>query len=300
MILAAGCDNAQTASSSPSTPAPASGIAMKAATAAAAQAASTPSAQSAQPVLASSELVVGQERFVFGLINQQTGLPIKDVPVVGLQFFKVNEDWTATKVSDGQAVYHSENLPAGVFVVRTNFKDAGRWGALVTIRRPGAEPYTVKVDFEVLKRGAVPVIGDAAIPSRNLTKSDVKSLGEICSAAPYDDMHDLTIADAIKSGKPTVLLFGTPGFCESLTCGPTLEVTQGLEAKYRDKANFIHIETPAEDPRSPKAQAPTVAEWGLKTEPWLFLIDKNGKIFERFEGGLTMEEVEPEFLKLIQ
>ena len=42
----------------------------------------------AQPVIASSELAVGQERFVFGLVSTRTGLPIKDVPVVGLQLFK--------------------------------------------------------------------------------------------------------------------------------------------------------------------------------------------------------------------
>src|SRR5207248_9262834 len=149
----------------------------------------------AQPVLASSELAVGQERFVFGVVSSVTGLPVKDVPVVGLQFFKVNDDGTATKINDGTAVYHSENLPAGVFVVRTNFKDPGKWGALFTIRRGGSEPYQVKMDFDVLARGSgsVPMIGDPAPPSVNLTAKDVKNLNEIDSAVPHDDMHDLTI-----------------------------------------------------------------------------------------------------------
>jgi hypothetical protein len=264
----------------------------------------TPSAgpELAQPVLASSELAVGQERFVFGLVSTRTGLPIKDVPVVGLQLFKVNDDGTATKISDGEVVYHSENLPAGVFVVRTNFKEPGKWGAVFTIRRGGNEPYQVKMDFDVLAHGtgSVPMIGDVAPPSKNLTSKDVKSLNEICSARPHDDMHDLTIADAVKSGKPTVVLFATPGFCESLTCGPDLEMTEKLEAKHRDKANFIHIETPGNHELAPQAQIPTVQQWGLKTEPWLILIDKNGKIAERFEGGLTLDEVEPELVKLIQ
>src|SRR5204862_7356323 len=137
---------------------------------------------------------------VFGLVSTRTGLPIKDVPVVGLQLFKVNDDGTATKISDGEAVYHSENLPAGVFVVRTNFKEPGKWGALFTIRRGGSEPYQVKLDFDVLARGSgsAPMIGDAAPASKNLTKMDVKSLDEIDSARPHDDMHDLTIADAGK------------------------------------------------------------------------------------------------------
>src|SRR5438045_2662431 len=80
------------------------------------------------------------------------------------------------------------------------------------------EPYQARLDFDVLARGSgqVPMIGDAAPASKNLTKMDVKSLDEIDSARPHDDMHDLTIADAVKSGKPTVVLFATPGFCESL------------------------------------------------------------------------------------
>src|SRR5207249_7327307 len=141
------------------------------------------------------------------------------------------------------------------------------------IRRGGNEPYQVKLDFDVVGRGSgsAPMIGDAAPASKNLTKKDVKSLDEIDSARPHDDMHDLTIADAVKSGKPTVVLFATPGFCESLTCGPDLEMTVKLEAKYRDKVNFIHIETPGNHELALQAQVPTVEQWGLKTEPRLFL-----------------------------
>src|SRR4051794_13861389 len=124
----------------------------------------------AAPKLASSELVTGPERFVFGLVNSKTGLPIKDVPVVGVQFLKVHEDGTATKVSDGVASYHNDNLPAGLFVVQTNFDTAGKWGALITIRRMGQDAYQVPLDFDVVEHGSAPKIGDAAPPSKNLVE----------------------------------------------------------------------------------------------------------------------------------
>ncbi|MFL5735068.1 MAG: TlpA family protein disulfide reductase [Chloroflexia bacterium] len=298
LLLIAGCDSGASGVAG----APASPTAQPTPKLLVSSKALTPSVEPdrAVPVIANSEFAVGQERFVFGIVNSRTGQPIKDVPVVGLQFFKVNDDGTATKIGDGEAIYRSENLPAGVFVVRTAFKEPGKWGALFTIRHNGEAPYQVPLNFDVLARGSVPMIGDAAPPSKNVTKKDVKDLKEICSALPHDDMHDLTIADAIKSGKPTIVLFATPGFCESLTCGPDMELTEKIEAKYRDKANFIHIETPADHPQAPQAQVPTVQEWGLKSEPWLFLIDKNGKIAERFEGGLTLDEVDPEVQKLFQ
>jgi hypothetical protein len=217
---------------------------------------------------------------------------------VSIQFLKVHENGTATKVSDASVLYHNENLPIGMFVARTNFTEPGKWGALVTIQRMGQEAYQAKVDFEVLARGSVPIIGDAPPASKNLTAKDI-GLDQICSAKPFDDMHSMTIADAITSGKPTLILFATPGFCETLTCGPDLDVAKALQAKYGDRANFIHIETPSV-PQAPQANGPTVDEWGLKTEPWIYFLDKNGKVAERFEGGLTMEEVEPEFEKLLQ
>ncbi len=252
----------------------------------------------ARPDLASSELVLGANRFVFVLISTKTGKPIKDVPAVGIQFLKVHEDGTATKVNDAEVLYHNENLPVGMFVARTTFNEVGNWGALVTIRRSNQDPYQVQMNFQVLARGATPMIGDTPPASKNVIDKDVKSLDEVCSAKPHDDMHSITIADAMKSRKPTFIVFATPGFCETLTCGPDLEVAQAIEKKYPGKANFIHIETPSL-PAAPQAQAPTVQEWGLKTEPWVYFLDKTGKVADRFEGGLTYEELEPEFAKLL-
>jgi hypothetical protein len=186
-----------------------------------------------------------------------------------------------------------------MFVARTNFTKPGKWGAIVTIRRLNQDPYQVQMNFDVLARGAVPMIGEKPPASQNLTQKDDPTLASICSTLPHDDMHTMTIADAMKSGKPTFILFATPGFCDTQTCGPDMQVAQAIEQKYKDRANFIHIETPSV-PEAPQGQLPTMIQWGLKTEPWVYFLDKTGKIAERFEGGLTYEEVEPEFAKLFQ
>ena len=44
----------------------------------------------------------------------------------------------------------------------------------------------------------------------------------------------------------------------------------------------------------------TAADWDLKTEPWLFFVDKDGKVADRFEGGLTYDEVEPRLAGLLK
>ena len=273
----------------------------------------------AKAVLAASELVVGENRFVFGLLDSATGQPINYVPQTSIQFFKVNDDGTATKTGDGEIIYRSENLPAGLYVVQTTFDKPGNWGALVTITPEDGEPYAQQMNFTVGTDSDVPLPGEAAPPSKNLTIADVADVGEICSAQPHDDMHSMTIEEAVKSGKPSIVLFAAPGFCPSFTCGPDLELVQKIQEKYRDKANFIHIEAPNEiqnhahegpiDPEHnqetghqgvSKPQVQTAREWGLKTEPWLFIIDKDGKVAQRYEGGLTLDEVLPAFEKVVQ
>lgn len=275
-----------------------------------------PGSRLARPVLASSELVVGPERFVFGIIDPVSNQPIQDVAEVTIQFFKVHEDGSATKVGDATPIFHSENLPKGVYVARTTFNEAGAWGALMTISREGQDPYQVRANFEVLADSTVPMIGEAAPLSKNQTVKDVKDIGLIDSALPHDDMHDMTIADAVSSGKPTIILFAAPGYCPSFTCGPDMELMESLKSQYAEKANFIHIESPntvqththEATPDEPleaghqgvaMPQVRTADEWGLVSEPWLFLVDKDGKIFERLEGGLTAEEVGPQVQALI-
>ena len=273
----------------------------------------------AKAVLAASELVVGDNRFVFGLLDSVTGQPISYVPQTSIQFFKVNDDGTATKTGDGEIIYRSENLPAGLYVVQTTFDKPGNWGALVTVTPENAEAYAQQMNFTVGTDSDVPLPGEAAPPSKNLVVADVAGVGEICSAVPHDDMHTMTIEEAVKSGKPSIVLFAAPGFCPSFTCGPDLELVQKIQEKYRDKANFIHIEAPNEiqnhahdEPVEEehnqetghqgvkKPQVKTAEEWGLKTEPWLFILDKDGNIAQRYEGGLTLDEVLPAFEKVVQ
>lgn len=262
----------------------------------------TPNGEDLQPtkgfqaIIANSHLVIGPNRFALGLIDN--GLAVDDAQVT-VKFFDLVSG-TPTLRSQGSAAFFGDNLgAAGVYLTRTSFDKAGSWGVEVTAQEPGKPAKLARVGFQVLEKDTIPNIGDAAPLSKNPTLIDVAGdRSKICSSVDDDSaLHQINVADAVSRGRPTVILFATPAFCTSRTCGPSLQVVQGLQAKYSDRANFIHIEVYKEFKTFQLADA--MLEWHLVTEPWLFFVGKDGKVAQRFEGGITQREIEPEFVRFI-
>ena len=126
--------------------------------------------------------------------------------------------------------------------------------------------------------------------------SGKNELSKLTSAAkPVSAFYELSLDKALASGKPTVLLFATPAFCQTRFCGPMYEVSGELHRRYGGKANFIHVEvfTGLPNPAENNWQtAPAMQAFGLRTEPWLFIIRRDGVIAYRVEGLFTADEVE--------
>ena len=194
----------------------------------------------------------------------------------------------------------------GVYTAQLKFDQAGDWALRVAVAAPDGSTESVRADFRVKEKSDTPATGSPAPPSLNKTIRDVGTLEELTTARPPDpDLYSMTIADAVVSGKPVVLVFATPAFCETATCGPQVEVLEGIKDRYKDRANFIHIEmfdNPHEiqgDPDRARTAA-AVAEWGLRSEPWTFIVDHRGRIAAKFEGFTTTEEIEEGLEKVLQ
>lgn len=185
----------------------------------------------------------------------------------------------------------------GAYVAYVNFDVPGNWGVKITVTRDGRTMDPLPFRFNVLPKPLEPGIGDAAPPSRQATLANVSSIEDIdTSYPPRPRMHNVSIADALKTGRPIVVAFATPAFCKSRTCAPVMDtVMDPLYAKYKDGAIFIHIE-PYELPQLREANreepVPATREWGLQTEPWVFVVDRGGRIAGKFEGVMAADEVE--------
>jgi len=256
-------------------------------------AATAPSATSSQlqAVVAASELVVGnQQRVPIGITDHNT--PVSDA-TVHVRSFILNGS-TGSFKGESDAPFKGEGLQGGgLYVAHLTFDKAGDWGVEVTASRPNGAHLTVQLPMNVLALPVVPGVGQPAPLTRNPTARDVADVETIDSGRPVDDMHQLSIADAIQQHRPALVVFATPAFCTSNTCGPEVKVVQGLEPAYRDRLAFIHVEIYRDfkpDP-SKKQLAQAVIDWRLQTEPWVFLIDSKGVIQSRFEGATASDEL---------
>lgn len=251
------------------------------------------------PVLAVSELTLGPNRLALGVL--QNGTPVNDPALtLGLRFFRLDAPDTA--VAESAAVYRGEGLPFGLYVGYTSFDQPGGWGVEISVPREGRAPDVTRMRLDVLERPSAPAVGSPAVPSTNLTVADEPDLAKITSdPSPDADLYQLTVTDAIAARKPFLVAFSTPGYCQTAVCAPNQMVIKQLKDQYKDQINFIHVEVypfPFGEAFQAGRRVRSMDEWGLKTEPWTFLVDASGTIQARYEGGITFAELGPALAQL--
>ena len=144
------------------------------------------------------------------------------------------------------------------------------------------------------KRSTAPAEGDRAIPSKTPTltsaSGDVTAL--TTSRRPDRELYTTSVAQALAVDEPFVIAFATPQFCQSRTCGPVVDVVSSVrKEKASAGVRFIHVEI-YEDNDPTKGQNSWVREWKLPSEPWVFVVGADGKIADRFEGTVSVRELD--------
>jgi hypothetical protein len=243
--------------------------------------------------LVATDLAVGvRQRFLLALIAPDNSL-VTDADV-DLAFFKVTVQGQAQLRSRAAATYRESTglTGRGIYVARADFDEPGEWGVAAQVRRPGQDPTELRLSFPVKTSSSTPSVGDTVPFSRTPTGVSAEEIERFSSARPVDpSLYRLSIDEALATGKPLAVLFATPGFCTSRTCGPSVDVLQELQSEFRDRANFIHVEI--YKGARPPDPVPTVADWGLPSEPWLFIVGGDGRLVDKLEGSINLDEARP-------
>ncbi len=190
-----------------------------------------------------------------------------------------------------------------LYVASVPFKKPGRYQVLgmarLDDRLVAATSATPQLIVVPPNKDPVPGVGDAPPRIHTPTEASVAGdLSKIDTRDPHDDMHKVDFAAALGK-KPIVLVFATPLLCQSRVCGPVVDVAEEVNSELGDRADFIHMEI-YNDNEVAKGFRPQLAAFHLPTEPWVFVINKQGKIAARIEGAFSVDELRAAVKKGLQ
>ena len=256
------------------------------------------------PILASSELAQGPNRFLFSITGPKGELIAAPEVEVRLRFYdhETDPDEVAFE-TDSRFLWAIEDL-RGLYASDVVFPHAGRWGTRFDATFPDGRAETVRADYDVQETTSTPAIGAMAPVVDTPTAEDVGGDLSLISSddEPLARLYDLSILDAMEADAPAVIAFVTPAFCQTATCGPTLEKVKQVATEHPE-VNFVHVEPylmhvqndylqPLLSEEGQLQVAPWTKIWGLRTEPYVVVTDADGVVRAKFEGAITVEELE--------
>jgi hypothetical protein len=244
-----------------------------------------PVALTVQPTV--TELLTGTDRIGIALLDK-TGTPVTgaqvSMEVQGIggvdehrPLRNIGPEYGGIPVYTGTATFPQ----VGVYkLLVTATLSGGRRGVgTISVRVSDKSPgLTIGAHAPAVRQ---PILGDPGV-----------TIAQIDSGNPPDAWHNATVADGLAQHRPMVLYFGEPGFCKSRTCGPTVQILQQFAKSYGDRLLVEHIEDhfPA-GPDEGAKDDPGFTAFGLATDPWIYFVNAQGVIADRFEGPVTVSDL---------
>jgi hypothetical protein len=179
-----------------------------------------------------------------------------------------------------------------IYVTHLNAPRPGKYWVLAEPVGAG-RPVQAIGNVIVARRSSEPAVGAAAIASRTPTiESTNGDLARLTTATPPDRaLLRHSVAQSLAARKPFVVVFATPKLCTSRTCGPVVDVVDAVRRRFaRTDIRFIHVEI-YENNDPTRGYNQWVKEWRLPSEPWTFLVGRDGRIKAKFEGSVSVREL---------
>jgi hypothetical protein len=257
------------------------------------------------PVIISSEQVVGKNRFLIGLLDtagsKSIGGPDTKVEVAFTDRAK-NVPPPTIPSQPARFVWAIQG-ERGIYVVDVEFPDAGNWAADVTASGGGISGGTVEVQFQVAQTGHAIPVGGKAPDVKTPTLADVGGDPKKLSTDQHPDpaFYTTSVDQAIATHQLFVLVFATPAFCTSRQCGPTLDGVKAV-ATGEPGVTFINVEPyrlqyangqlqPVLDATGQLQATDVTNAWGILSEPWVFVVDREGIVRASFEAVISPDEL---------
>lgn len=237
-------------------------------------------------LVVSSDLALGAHRVAVGALDSENRSLVTDVPI-DLEFFR--PDGTPAGSTPARFIWAIPDV-RGLWVADFEFDTPGTWSLGV---RTSDDRLIPSAPFAVATDNVGIGVGDAAPESNSKTLASGPLATITSDTQPDERLYQQTVASAVTSGRPSVIIFATPAFCTSATCGPSLDVAKDMLDDFGG-VDWVHVEVfdnLEATSREELIVVPAVLEWGLQTEPWVFVVDGSGTVTARFEGAVGAMEL---------
>lgn len=189
------------------------------------------------------------------------------------------EDFEGTRVADIVGKKRVDGIATPYWEVRADLDRA----VIYTMRFQDDDGFGAT--FELFEPGDVktPITGSAMPGFDTPTVDDHRGVDPYCSLTPDPcPLHEVTLAEALASGKPVAYMVGTPAHCSTGTCTPGLEFLVAEGERIGDAIVMVHADVYADDAAT--VVAPAVESLGAQYEPIIYFIDATGTVVDRLDA----------------
>ncbi len=237
--------------------------------------------------VAGSEFIVGRPRIPILLFDGVQR--VADAEKVVITTFDLTYETPEPGGWSGEAVNYSD-YQVPYWVAYPELPHAGFWGLVADITLADGSETRAEFAVQVVEEIESPSIGEFPPASENRTLETEPDISKLSSGFdPDPGLYQMTVAEAMGSGSPTVVTFATPAFCTSQLCAPVVDSVETVYEELGSQVNFIHIEV--YKVFNPLILADEMREWRLTTEPWTYVLDSEGRVTMRFSGPLSPREL---------
>ncbi len=251
---------------------------------------------------AAAMFYVGTNRFPFGVFtagrDQVTDAQVAiyatpgkspSGPAIG-PFPARIEDLTTKPAFRAKTTADDPSAAQVAYVSDVPLDKTGPWAFGALIKTGDSYQYSLLPSPHPVGQYPAPQVGQPAPAVHTLTVGQVSDVSQIDTRVPPDDMHNDDLANVLGK-KPVVLLFATPALCQSRVCGPVTDAAEQVKQEFGDRVAFIHQEV-YNNNQINDGPRPQMTAFGLQTEPWLFVIDRTGKVSGVLQGPFSVQELE--------
>ena len=242
------------------------------------------------------------DRIAFAILDPNTGVVFPES--LEISTYYLDSENPNNKIQTLETVFREWPNGKGIYTAKAEFRSNGKWGIGINLFY-NDEYHKISASITVPEKSQTPPIGSKAPIVETPTSNSINTVSDITSAPnPHMPLYKTSLKDSLEAKTPTVILFATPAFCQTGTCGPQVNVIKDLSNEWGNKLNFIHSEiynnpTDINGDLSNAKISKAAKKWNLPSEPWTFVIDESGTIISKFEGFVTKDELEESIRTII-